>query len=70
MAGNMESARVGHMSDDWRAILTEREILLNEGNGVTEKYYSVVVARVRNKIELLADDLAALEALGTALDNM
>lgn len=52
------------MAEDRRALLTdrEREILLNEGDDVSEKYYGVVVTRVRKKIELVEEDL---EALGT-----
>ncbi|RJT07604.1 hypothetical protein D3261_02715 [Halococcus sp. IIIV-5B] len=40
----------------------EREILLSDGEDVTEKYYGVVVSRVRNKIERLDDDPPALDS--------
>lgn len=51
------------MSDDRRALLTdrEREILETDGADVSEKYYGVVVTRVRNKIGQLENDLPALE---------
>ena len=59
----MGAAESKGMAEDRRALLTdrEREILLTDGEDVTEKYYGVVVSRVRNKIELLEDDLEALE---------
>lgn len=68
----MGSHSMMHMVDDRRALLTEREreILLGEGGDVTEKYYSVVVSRVRNKIELLDKDLPALEAHNTLGDEL
>lgn len=49
--------------DERRSILTEREkeILAGEAN-VTEKYYYVVVTRVRKKIEGIEEDLQFLEA--------
>lgn len=48
--------------DGRRSILTdrEREILSGEAD-VTEKYFFVVVTRVRKKIEGLEDDLAFLD---------
>lgn len=51
-----------HSSGKGWALLTdrEREILLTDGDGVTDKYYGVVVSRVRKKIELVEDDLEAL----------
>lgn len=60
------------MTDDRRGLLTdrEREILLDGGDDVTEKYYGVVVSRVRNKIERLDDDLPALEAHDTLADEL
>jgi hypothetical protein len=60
------------MADDRRALLTEREreILLDEGDDVTEKYYGVVVTRVRNKIQRLEDDLPALEEHDTLADEL
>ena len=53
-----------HMANNRRGILTdrEREILLNEGEDVTEKYYGVVVSRVRSKIERIDEDLPALDS--------
>lgn len=60
------------MAEDRRALLTEREreILLNDGEGVSEKYYSVVVSRVRNKIERLEDDLPAIDTHDTLGDEL
>jgi hypothetical protein len=48
--------------DERRSILTEREkeILAGEAD-VTEKYYYVVVTRVRKKIEGVEKDLRFLE---------
>lgn len=68
----MEAKPAECMGDDRRALLTdrEREILLGEDEDVSEKYYSVVVTRVRNKIELLEDDLPALEAHDTLGDEL
>ena len=59
----MGAAESKGMAEDRRALLTdrEREILLTDGEDVTEKYYGVVVSRDRNKNELLEDDLEALE---------
>lgn len=50
------------MADDRRSLLTDREkeILAGEAD-VTDKYYYTVVARVRNKIEGVEDDLAFLD---------
>lgn len=60
----MEAQATECMADDRRALLTdrEREILLSGGEDVSEKYYSVVVSRVRNKVERLEEDLPALDA--------
>ena len=60
------------MSDDRRGILTdrEREILLSDGKDVSEKYYGVVVSRVRNKVERLDDDLPALDEHGSLGDEL
>lgn len=68
----MDATAAEYMADDRRALLTdrEREILLGEDEDVSEKYYSVVVTRVRNKIELLEDDLPALEAHDTLADEL
>lgn len=48
--------------DERRSILTEREkeILAGEAD-VTEKYYYVVVSRVRTKIEGINEDLEFLD---------
>jgi hypothetical protein len=48
--------------DERRSILTEREreILSGEAD-VTEKYYYVVVSRVRKKIEGIEEDLEFLD---------
>ena len=68
----MEAQATEHMADDRRALLTEREreILLGEGEEVSEKYYSVVVSRVRNKIERLEEDIPALDAHDTLGDEL
>jgi hypothetical protein len=59
----MEPGGVAAVTEDRRALLTdrEREILLGQAE-VSEKYYGVVVSRVRNKIERIENDLPALEA--------
>lgn len=59
----MAATEAANMADDRRGLLTdrEREILLTDGEDVTDKYYGVVVSRVRKKIELVEDDLEALE---------
>lgn len=61
-----------HSSSKGWALLTdrEREILLNDGDDVTEKYYGVVVTRVRKKIKLVEDDLEALEEHETLADEL
>ena len=63
ITGNMAATEAADMAEDRRGLLTdrEREILLTDGDGVTDKYYGVVVSRVRKKIELVEDDLEALE---------
>lgn len=68
----MGAAETADMAEDRRALLTdrEREILLTDGEDVSEKYYGVVVSRVRNKIELVEDDLEALEAHATLGDEL
>ena len=60
------------MTNDRRGILTdrEREILLSDGEDVSEKYYGVVVSRVRNKVERLDDDLPALDEHGSLGDEL
>lgn len=61
--------------DERRSLLTEREkeILSGEAD-VEEKYYYVVVSRVRNKIEGVQQDLNFLEAnnpdLADELENV
>ena len=67
----MAAAETSDMAEDRRALLTdrEREILLTDGEGVSDKYYGVVVSRVRNKIELVEGDLEALEAHDTLGDE-
>lgn len=48
--------------DERRSILTEREKEVLAGDAdVSDKYYYVVVTRVRNKIEGLNDDLEFLD---------
>lgn len=68
----MEAEIADSMADDRRGLLTdrEREILLGGGEDVSEKYYSVVVSRVRNKIERLEEDLPALDAHDTLADEL
>jgi hypothetical protein len=68
----MNATATAAMSDDGpRALVTnrEREILLG-GADVTEKYYHVVVTRVRKRIERLGDELDALEAHDTLADEL
>lgn len=57
--------------DGRRALLTdgEREILLGERD-VSEKYYYVVVTRVRKKICQLERDIEALEEHDTLGDEL
>jgi len=60
------------MTDDSpRALVTDREmdILLGEAD-VSEKYYHVVVTRVRNRIERLGDELEAIESHDTLGDEL
>lgn len=63
------------MTDDGtsgpRALVTdrEREILLKEAD-VTEKYYHVVVTRVRQRIQRLGLEIGALEAHDTLADEL
>ena len=67
----MAAAEPPDMAEDRRALLTdrEREILLNDGEDVSEKYYGVVVTRVRKKIELVEEDLEALETHDSLADE-
>lgn len=50
-------------ADERRAILTdrEREILLSDGEDISDNYYGVVVTRARQKIEKIEEDLPALK---------
>lgn len=59
---NMGSTEPPSMTEDYRAILTEREreILSGEAD-VSEKYYYRVVTRVRRKIEKLEEDVRVLD---------
>lgn len=68
MSVNAEQAMA---DEDARALLTdrEREILLGDAD-VTEKYYYVVVTRVRGRIERLEQDLPALESHDTLGDEL
>jgi len=54
-----------------RALVTdrEREILLGEAD-VSEKYYHVVVTRVRKRINRLADEIKALESHDTLAEEL
>lgn len=68
----MEAEATAVMSDEGpRALVTdrEREILLGEAD-VTEKYYHVVVTRVRKRINRLGDELPALEAHDSLADEL
>ena len=68
----MAATEATHMAEDRRGLLTdrEREILLTDGEDVSEKYYGVVVTRVRNKIGLIGGDLEALEQHDTLADEL
>jgi hypothetical protein len=57
---------------DYRAILTDREKEILRGDAdVSEKYYYRVITRVRQKIEMLEEDLELLdEAHDTLGDEM
>ena len=68
----MTATEATHMAEDRRGLLTdrEREILLTDGEDVSEKYYGVVVTRVRNKIGLIGGDLEALEQHDTLADEL
>lgn len=67
----MEAQKLAAMADEPRALLTEREreILLGEAD-VTEKYYYVVVTRVRRRIEQLERDLPVLDTHDTLGDEL
>ena len=70
--GNFPDQKIDTDYQKHRALLTdrEREILLNDGEDVTDKYYGVVVSRVRKKIELVGDDLEALAQHETLADEL
>lgn len=69
----MDAEALDGMSDDGpRGLMTdrEREILLGEAD-VSEKYYGVVVTRVRKRINKLAEEeIDALEAHDTLADEL
>lgn len=70
----MDAIADAAVSDDSgpRGLMTdrEREILLGDAD-VSEKYYGVVVTRVRKRIERLGEvELAALEAHDTLADEL
>lgn len=59
----METEATPHVmaDDDRRSLLTDREKEILAGDAdVSEKYYYVVVTRVRNKIQGVEDDLEFL----------
>ena len=59
---NMGAPKPPTMSDEYRALLTEREREILTGDAdVSEKYYYRVVTRVRNKIEQLEQDRELLD---------
>lgn len=69
----METDATEIMADDGpRALVTDREceILLGEAD-VTDKYYGVVVTRVRNRINRLGDkEIEAIAQHDTLLDEL
>jgi len=60
------------MPDERRSLLTdrEREILLNNGEDVSEGYYGVVVSRARSRIQRLESDIQALKEHPTLYDEL
>jgi hypothetical protein len=58
-------------SDGPRALVTDREmeILLGDAD-VSEKYYHVVVTRVRKRINRLDEEIDALESHDTLADEL
>jgi len=60
------------MPDKRRSLLTdrEREILLNNGEDVSEGYYGVVVSRARSRIQRLESDIQALKEHPTLYDEL
>lgn len=69
----MEAEALDGMTEDGpRGLMTdrEREILLGDAD-VSEKYYGVVVTRVRKRINRLgAEELEALESHATLADEL
>lgn len=66
------TAQAGMGTDGPRGLMTdtEREILLDERDA-SEKYYSVVVTRVRKRIKRLGEcEIEALEAHDTLADEL
>ena len=58
----MRAVKDAAVSDDYRAILTEREQEILTGDAdVSESYYYRVVTRVRKKIERIERDLQILD---------
>ena len=59
----MATVEMDGMADDGpRALVTDREIEILEGEAdVTEDYYHVVVTRVRNRIQRLERELDAID---------
>ena len=68
----MEADALLHMEDEEpRALLTgrERNILLGDAD-VSEKYYYVVVTRVRKRIKQLESDIPALNSHNSLGDEL
>ena len=58
-------------NDGPRALVTDREMQILHGDAdVTEKYYHVVVTRVRKRINRLEEEIEALEAHDTLGDEL
>ena len=58
----MKAVEDASMSDEYRALLTEREQEILSGDAdVSEKYYYRVVTRVRKKVERVERDLEVLD---------
>jgi hypothetical protein len=61
------------MTDERRALLTEKEVeILTGERDVTDNYRYTVASRVRSKIEKLEDDMSVLEEYreGVLLDEL
>lgn len=68
----METQKAEAMAEnESRALLTdrEREILTGEAD-VTEKYYYVVVTRVRNRFDRMGEDIEILEDHPSLADEL